>query len=236
MLQTDVPLRLAENEAEPDFVIPENPVIAERILFRRDHSLMEAFQLLSRAIAPHVNRKAIMRRSPESRLAGRLFDFDTVVKPLLEEQAEEFYLSVQKQWEWNSRYWEQRALLIADRDLDTALRYARHAVAIEEHPFPLTTLSKLILKSMEIRENRDRAYGEAFDYLTKAIEIEARRQRIRVHPFATLLSGTARYLELGGELSLEQGGRIDSYAEEAETRFANDPAIGAALRRLYDDE
>ena len=49
-----------------------------------------------------------MRRSPEARLAGRLFDADKVVKPLLDSDAEEFYVTVQKLWEWNSRYWEQR--------------------------------------------------------------------------------------------------------------------------------
>lgn len=76
-----------------------------------------------------------MRRSPEARLAGRIFDADKIVKPLLGSAAEDFYVSVQKQWEWNSRYWEQRALLAADTDLHIALQYARYAVAIEFHPF-----------------------------------------------------------------------------------------------------
>ena len=90
-----------------------------------------------------------MRRSPEARLAGRLFDGDKIVKPLLDSAAEQFYVESQKLWEWNSRYWEQRALLKADSDLVTALRYAKQAVAIENHPFPLTTLAKLLLKTIE---------------------------------------------------------------------------------------
>jgi hypothetical protein len=240
MLESDVPLRLTENEAEVDFVVPENPVVAERILSRsRRHEpqlLMSVFQQLARAIAPHVNRKAIMRRSPEARLAGRLFDFDTIVKDLLGSAAEAFYISVQKEWEWNSRYWEQRALLIADRDLDMALRYARHAVAIEKHPFPLTTLGTLLVRSMDIRGNRDSAFAEAFQYLAEAIEMEARRKRTSVHPYAKLLSGAARLLELGGDLTLEQGERIDRYAEEAEERYGSDPIISAALRRLYEQD
>jgi hypothetical protein len=239
ILDGDVPLRLAENESDNDFVVPQNAVIAERILFRlprRDSnpSLMVAFQRLSRAISPHVNRKAVMRRSPEARLARRLFDFDTVVKPLLGSFAEEFYISVQKQWEWNSRYWEQRALLLADIDLDMALQYARHAVAIEKHPFPLTTLGKLLLKQMEVGQNRDRAFAEALQHLGEAINIEAHRKRTTVHPFATLLSGTARFIELGGELAFEQGEQIDRYADEAERRYGSDAVVAAAMRRLYD--
>jgi hypothetical protein len=239
LFEGDVPLRLAESESDDDFIVPENAVVAERILFRSPRrggnpSLMSSFQNLSRAIAPHVNRKAIMRRSPEARLARRLFDYDTVVKPLLGALAEEFYISVQKQWEWNSRYWEQRALLLGDTDLGMALQYARHAVAIEKHPFPLTTLGKLLLKQMEVGENRDRAFAEAFDHLGEAIDIEAHRKRTTVHPFATLLSGAARYLELGGELTFEQGDRIDRYADEADRRYASDAVIAAAMRRLYE--
>lgn len=232
-------MRLAESESDDDFVVPQNAVIAERLLFRLPRrgsspSLMSGFQELARAIAPHVNRTAIMRRSPEARLARRLFDFDTVVKPLLGSAAEEFYISIQKQWEWNSRYWEQRALLLGDANLDMALQYARHAVALEKHPFPLTTLGKLLLKQMEFGNNRDRAFAEAFKHLSEAIYIEEHRKRTSVHPFATLLSGAARYLELGGELTFEQGERIDSCADAAERRYPSDAVIAAAIRRLYE--
>jgi hypothetical protein len=117
-LMAQVPLRLAESAVQDDFVVAMNATLAERVLRRvadRENDILSvAFKGLAGALAPHVNRKAVMRRSPEARLAGRLFDADKVVKTLLGSSAEDFYVCVQKLWEWNSRYWEQRALLKAE--------------------------------------------------------------------------------------------------------------------------
>lgn len=237
LLDSDIPLRLAPSAVDDDYVVALNAIIADRVLHRASRReseiLVSAFVQLAFALAPHVNRKAIMRRSPEARLVGRLLDADKVVRPLLGTAAEGFYVSVQAQWEWNSRYWEQRALLSSGKDLDAALQYARHAVAIERHPFPLTTLGKILLMQMEVTTgDMEGIYGEAFERLSAAIESEARRLRITVHPFATLLSGTARYCELGGVLTAYQRERIDGYAGEAHTRFGGDVLIDAVLRRL----
>ena len=149
-----VSLRLTDNPEDKDYAVPMNTVIGERILRRavekNPQALFEAFSSLANGLAPHVNRISIMRRSPEARLAGRLFDADKIARPFLGAAADEWYIACQKQWEWNSRYWEQRALLAADDDLETALRYARHALAIERHPFTLTTLAKLMLQQGEL--------------------------------------------------------------------------------------
>lgn len=237
LLDSDIPLRLAPSAVDDDFVVALNAIIADRILHRASRresvSLVSAFVQLASALAPHVNRKAIMRRSPEARLIGRLFDADKVVRPLLDTAAEGFYVSVQSCWEWNSRYWEQRALLAAEADVDAALQYARHAVAIERHPFSLTTMGKILLMQMEKAPGAvEGVYGEAFETLSAAIELEARRSRITVHPFATLLSGTARYCERGGVLTANQRARIDCYYAEAQALFARDAMIDAVLRRL----
>ena len=237
LIDAELPLRLATNADHDEYVVALNSVIGDRILHRAARremeSLLAAFVAMASAIAPHVNRKAIMRRSPEARLAGRLFDVDKVVRPLLDTAAERFYVSVRTQWEWNSRYWEQRALLAAETDIDTGLNYARHAVAIEDHPFPLTTLGKLLMKQIEVvTTDRSEIYAEAFRMLTAAIEKEAKRSRIRVHPFATLLSGTARYCELGGVLSSDQRSKMQAYASEARERFIGDSLMTNALRRL----
>lgn len=237
VLLKPVPLRLAANAAQDEFVVAINATLAERVLRRAiQHEkpvLSNAFSGVARGLAPHVNRKAVMRRSPEARLAGRLFDADKVVKPMLGAAAEEFYVSVQKLWEWNSRYWEQRALLKAETDIGTGLQFARHAVAIERHPFPLTTLGKLLLQAMEERaQERPSLFDEAFETLSSAIESAVMLSRISVHPFASLLSGVARYVELGGNLTTHQRGTLDRYRADARTRFSGDSLMEAALHRL----
>ena len=206
LFAADVALRITENREDHDYVVTMNAVIGERVLqriVRRDPALLlRAFQAIARGLAPHVNRRAMMLRSPEARLAGRLFDADKIVKPLLGQNAEPFYISCQEQWRWNSRYWEQRALLIADADLDTAVRYARHAIAIEWGPFPLTTLGKLLLRQMEHTQPPDEAlFNEAFDNLATAIRKEDYRSRIRIHPYVTLFAGASRFVEGGGSLT-----------------------------------
>lgn len=232
-----VPLRLARNPNDNDFVVPINKTIGERVLLRSaEHmkdTLREAFVRLAAELAPHVNRKAIMSRSPEARLAGRLFDADKIVKPLLADAAERFYIDTQKKWEWNSRYWEQRALLTADFDLDIALQYARHAVAVELHPFPLTTLAKILLMLMEARVNeRQRAFGEALENLSAAITSEKSASRVTIHPYVTLFTGVARYLELGETLTPEQTRELRKFVIDARIRFSRDRQIQLTLLKL----
>lgn len=237
LLADSAPLRLTENPLNDEYLLPLNPTIANRLIHRlanRDQdTLTSLFVLLAGALAPHVNVRAIMKRSPEARLAGRLFDYDKVVKELIGRHAEAFYLAVQGEWAWNSRYWEQRALLAAESDLKTALQYARHAVSLERHSFTLTTLAKILLDTMlNSHEDSKVLFDEAFSHLESAIQREAQRHRSSVHPFGTLLTGTIRYLERNGRLTDLQRQRLSGYTIEARSRFPGDPLIEASLRKL----
>lgn len=238
MIGPQSPLPIAKNPVNDEFLIPQSVVIAERLLSRLSKNnrdlLLSAFVGLAEKIAPRVNRYSIKQRTPEARLAGRLFDFDKIVTPLLAHDAERFYDEVKNSWEWNSRYWEQRALLALGRDVRTALQYARHAVFIEKHPHTLTTLGKVLLKSGESagRDERVRLFDEAFNLLNEAIDMESQNSRITVHPFSALISGTARYVEQGGQLSQAQHERISRHLSEARQRFRGDPGVIAAVTRL----
>ena len=231
------PLQLAANVNESDFVTTLQAVLGERMLklssVNDGDEMLSAFTTLATALGPYVNRRAIITRSPEARLARRLFDADKVVKPFLQGHASTFYTNTQTTWEWNSRYWEQRALFTADLDLVLALQYARHAVAIERHPFALTTLSKLLFMQMEIEPNlRDAAFHEGFDRLQSAIRSEADSARVTLHPFLTLFTGTSRYIDLGGTILNSELSSIRAYLLEAPTRFRGDPMIENARMRL----
>jgi hypothetical protein len=237
-INSKLPLMLGINSIEEEFLVTANQVIGERILnkviFEDKELLYETFRSLATVIAPHVNRKAVMKRTPEARLAGRLFDSDKIVRPFLgNESAEKFYNVIQSRWQWNSRYWEQRALLAADNDLHRAIQYARHAVANERHPFPLTTLGKILLMNMKNQSaNRNKLFSDAFMALNEAIEMEASNYRISAHPYATILSGTVNYLDLGGELTISQKRKISEYRNEAAYRFRTDTTIATLAQQL----
>jgi hypothetical protein len=239
LLQGHAPLRLTESVVEAEYLIPLSSPIAERLVFRiarkEPATMRRAFELVAEALAPYVNRRTIIMRSPEARLASRLFNVEAIVRPLLGDEAIAFYSAAQDAWEWNSRYWEQRALLMVELDLDLAVRYARHGVSVERHSFPLTTLGKVLFATMdEDRSARDAAYAEAVSVLNEAIAQERQRRRVSVHPFTTLLAGTSKYLELGGTLTEKVWSIVERNANDAEVLFPRDPGISALLRKLDD--
>lgn len=237
LFDKEVPLGLTANPENDEFVVPLNAVYADRILqracAREGQYMFDAFKGISKGLAPYVNRLAVKMKTPEARLAGRLLDADKIVKPLLGARANELYEVCSHDWAWNSRFWEQRALLVAGTDLPTALQYARHAVAIEEHPFTLTTLGKLLFQQMEgLNQETESVFTEAFEKLTIAINTEGFRSRITVHPFSTLLHGTVRYLELGGNLKRFQREKLKEHMGGADYYFGNDPVVQQWLIRL----
>jgi len=140
-----------------NFIVPLNATLAVRTLERAPkEDIARAFERLAFGIAARVNRETIRKRAPEARLAGRLFDYEDVIRRFLREQAGSFYSRVRPVWQWNSRYWEQVALYYlaryrSERDellLQQSVQHARHAVAVEPHPFPLTTLGKVLLAQL----------------------------------------------------------------------------------------
>ncbi len=229
-------LRLTPNPSDDDYVTTWNAAVAqvllERIATREPELLRTAFIRLAASLAPLVNRQAIMRRTAEARLAGRLFDVDTVITPLLGPLAEDFFVRVQQDWQWNSRYWEQRALLVLETDLESAVRYARHAVAIESHPFPLTTLGKVLLRRMESSTRPDADFSEAFDVLTRAIRSEVHRSRVTIHPYSTLFAGIVRYMELEGPINGPMRQRIEQLMADAQDEFYRDAQLRDQIARV----
>jgi hypothetical protein len=200
------PLTYSE-EAGRNYIIPLNGTIASRMLDvtaeRYPDDIFSVFVSLGKAISARVNRKTIVQRTPEARLAARLFDLDQVVEKFLKDRSEEFYEAVADEWRWNSRYWEQIALLHlyksqsvdgsseqAKDSLDLAIGHARHAVSIERHPLTLTTLAKILFSvSSREDERRESIVAEAMASLTEAISIERRRNRLGVQPFVVLFQG-----------------------------------------------
>ncbi|HWT19231.1 MAG TPA: SIR2 family protein [Variovorax sp.] len=237
-LSLAVPLPLAYSE-DGDFVLPLHPAIGERLLsfLSRDKRplLAALFRSLALALAPYVNRQTIIDRTPEARLAGRLFNAERVVRPLLREKSHDFYQIVQAAWQWNSRYWEQRAILSQDKSIDQAIQFARHAVAIEEHPFPKTTLASLIVRKMESQSNPEETlFDETYSLLETALRDEATRGwRPTPHPYSVLFHAILVFGKSGRRLSAKRESWIRDRVEYCTRTFPRDLAlIGAAMRIL----
>jgi hypothetical protein len=233
------PLPLDFYDDAKRFVIPENSVLAESILDRmaeRDPDrMLRTFIELAEELGAWVNRDTVRARAPEARLSGRLFDFDAVVGKFLKGNAETFYDQVQYAWEWNSRYWEQVALLNLARYqtttntkmrmeyLEDAVTHARHAVAVEHHPFPLTTLGKVLFGHMLAPGVvMATSFDEGFSRLSEAIEIEERRNRLAVQPYGVIFSGVLSYLGAGGHMGHKQLARLREIVAKAAAKLGSD--------------
>lgn len=243
------PLPLTYFDTSNSFVIAESSIMAELVLTRiatqDGERLLKIFVALAREIGPRVNRQTVRKRTPEARLSGRLFDYDDVTAKFLGDRAERFYVETQAVWQWNSRYWEQVALLNLSiyrhspdtqkgiTALEKAVQHARHAVATELHPFGLTTLGKILMTKMLVPgQNMTALYSEAFDKLTKAIELEASWSRIAAQPYVSLFSGTVKFLELSGVLSNKQKNKLRGFLLSAEQRLAREPDVQELIEAL----
>src|SRR6185312_16088150 len=142
------------------------------------------FVELAKALAPYVNRNSVMKGNPEARLSRMLLDYDLTVSPQLGKQSDRFYREIHDGWAWNSRYWEQRALLEVERDSRAALQFAEHAVGIEHHPLPLTTLAKVhfrVASSAVGFQEGQRHIIEGIKHAREAIRVGIDRKRVEVH-------------------------------------------------------
>jgi hypothetical protein len=202
--------------------VPARSSISDRALVicrqKNPELVTQVFIDLAIALAPRVNRKEISRRSAASKLSGRLMDFDKIVNVFIPDGAEKFYQSIKTSWDWNSRYWEQCALLkldhyLADKSnsslLEEAIQNARFAYSIESHPLSLTTLAKMLFNAMDEDSNKNKeAFDEAWGLISQSIEIEANWTNISATAFVVCFSGVIRYVNFGGLLNGDQIERL----------------------------
>lgn len=206
---SDAPLRLVSHQDDDEYLIPANATVSNLLLremaSRKPQRLFEVVVQLANSLAPFVTRHTIQQRTPEARLAGRLFDADGPTADLLGARFDDLYEKTYERWRWNSRYWEQRALRIQEKDRGLALQYARHAVSIELHPFPMTTLAHILFAAAAEQEPPNQQFfGEALDLMKAALRIEATWRRDRTKKgYWGVINGTDSFLQAQGRPTLQ---------------------------------
>jgi hypothetical protein len=158
---------------------------------------------LARAIRPYVSRASIKQQISEARLAGRVFDCDELVEHLGRDKALSFYEETGGDWQWNSRYWEQRALCLLPVEPALALRYAEQAAGIEHHPMPLTTLPKIRLGVAKARlyaryEDRQLVL-EGLRAAREAVRVSQQWGRREIHAHHVAVRGAKEFLAFASD-------------------------------------
>ena len=252
LLADDCPIGISHSELGKNYVASNNRSVGFAVLSRcrsdDPDKLFRIYKDLALAIAPRVNIHAIRRRSPEARLAGTLLDLDLKVQPYLGDRALDLYDEIQTAWEWNSRYWCQKALVRHQQflgnpveidgidKLEFAVSHASQAVSIENHPLPLTTLGRVLLTRMEyVSGSCDADFDHAFVRLSEAIRREKSQGRRSVQPYVVLLRGVSTYFRLGGRLSERQASEFEAFLGEAARYFGSDPEVQPLLESFERD-
>ncbi|MDG4838302.1 SIR2 family protein [Micromonospora sp. WMMD967] len=112
----------------------------------------ERFELaksLAIALAPHVSRSAITANTVHYRITRALMTAQNL-KRFLGSNIDvvlDWYDAVEAGFEWNARFWEQRALAAADAGyFEPAYSWAREAVARHEDSFTLNTVGTVLMQ------------------------------------------------------------------------------------------
>ncbi|MBK7191944.1 MAG: SIR2 family protein [Myxococcales bacterium] len=222
-----------------EYLNTQHRVIASRIVRAvvPEGELFDCFVMLARKLAPYVSRKTIIARTVEARLAGRLLDFDPNVSETLGKRSREFYANIKDAWEWNSRYWEQLALLeLQEGNLSVAVSHAEQAIGVEEHPLTYTTYAKVLMRAAE------HAPGERDGFLYLAEARHAVNHAIALRHRTSLRDEHAHHVGIDGAIRFFQRHRlspdnhwrdwVDTLLAEADSQFPR-LLVWAALRQRW---
>jgi hypothetical protein len=183
-------------------------VLAERLVDALpEATVFEAASRIAIALQPYANRKTIQQGLPESRLAAALFNYNDFVGRRMRGSALRFYDTIAKDWQWNSRYWEQRAICLVDLgDLDSARSCAETAVGIEPHPHSLTTLARVLFRVAEHGKYADetKTVDVALRYCTDAVH--SGRGRVEIHPYDVGIRGASKFVEHASRTAIDLRG------------------------------
>ncbi|KAF1014217.1 MAG: hypothetical protein GAK31_03241 [Stenotrophomonas maltophilia] len=173
-------------------------------VFRYHLSSAEEYELslrVAKSLAPLVSSASMRRRTYPVLIIRQLMDKDGVmaVSPTVE-KARTWYGELEGHFDWNGRFWDQRALLESDAHFhDRAYSYAKKKVLVHRHAFSLNTLGRVRLKaSVDEMVQLDLAWdyfreGEA--YLSESLAHAQGFWDLHEHPLMTVFSYLVEFSE-----------------------------------------
>lgn len=149
-------------------------LLVEDVLTRQQR--YDLSQVLARNLAPYVTRATIAQRTLHHRIVRELMNHRVLGDWLGAEHVDEWYGELADVFDWNARFWEQRALASARVNLfDKAESFAAHAVVVYRDSFTYTTLGTILLRKASAWA--DPGTESSLDYYWRGVDAlrEARR-------------------------------------------------------------
>ncbi|MBD9535585.1 hypothetical protein IB227_06995 [Stenotrophomonas sp. STM01] len=171
-------------------------MFAEHV-FRAHLSPSDKYDLslrVAKSLAPLVSSASMKRRTYPVLILRQLMDKDGVMAvSSTVDRARKWYAELERHFDWNGRFWDQRALLESDaRFHDRAYSYAKKSVLVHRHAFSLNTLGRVRLKASVDDAIQNEAAWEYFlegeAYLHESVAHAQGFGDLHEHPFMTIFT------------------------------------------------
>ena len=185
--------------AAPKGLKARHRVIASNIIERifDDKERFELVKTLAIHLSPHISISAILQKTLYYRIIKELMDERIIVDWLGYKWAQKFYADLRPYYDWDARYWEQRALAESRMNhLEPAMSYAETAVNRNRDPFTLNTLGTILLRTAGSPDYSGAAgtldlYLKGVKHLHESLELG---QDQFPHPYTTFFTHTLNYV------------------------------------------
>ena len=162
---------------------------------------------LAKVLAPHIDERSMRSGTREYRIIRHLMHHETVTRNCGVEMARDWYESLRQYYDWNGRYWDQRALFESQQGQHEAARsYAERSILVHHHSFGYNTLGTVLLR-MAIRHGLVDVLNDGIKNL--AITKSFRDWGEREHPYTTFFTSLIRYAQEWGFPQVPQRVRDD---------------------------
>ena len=176
------------NGVRPPHRITAGMVVESALSMEERFAAMRSLML---GLAPHIDITAIVNLTRPYRLLRRLMDQESVMRLVGSDLGRTLYEVIQDPYDWNGRYWDQRALFESELGNHAQARsYAEHSLKTHHHPFALNTLGT-VLGRMAVQGGDIEVLKEAIRNLEYARD--QRRWDASEHPYVTFFTTMVRF-------------------------------------------
>lgn len=171
--------------------------IVERVFGNKER--FELIKTLAIHLSPHISISAIQQKTLYYRIIKELMDERIILDRLDHELAHRFYADLRPYYDWDARYWEQRALAESRMGhLQPAMSYAETAVDRNRDTFTLNTLGTILLRTASSLDYSGAAgtrdlYWKGVDSLHESLDVG---HGLFPHPYTTFFTHTLSYVQL----------------------------------------
>lgn len=190
------------------------------LLIANEFTIEQKYELarsLAMVISPHYSRDSIRPNTVYHRIARSLMTRDTLLDMFDKDNLRvlRWYEDVQDHFDWNARFWEQRALVAVEiNDFERALSWAYEALSRYRDPFTLHTVGVVLMKRALSDLGSGEAVWDAYELAEQFLRDARSREYSPEYPYQTFFEHTLQLAKGYGRMSEEKVNWLDTLWSE----------------------